>query len=244
MKSKLTGCVMFAAFVCCLYSCGGDGTKETPTETSIVDTTEAAVVPAANTVVTTPVQMMVVTHKVKDFQKWKQGYESHDSVRLAAGIHKYVLGRGVNDSNMILVAMRVDDIAKAQDFGKSADLKKVMQNLGVLGTPDIRYLTATWQDTGMITTALRSRTNFKVKDWDAWFKSFQEGKQQRIDNGIVERVVGHKTDDNKEVSIVTAIVDTAKAYAYWKSDLLKQRRAAGGVIGEPDRFVFKVVHRY
>ena len=63
-------------------------------------------------------------------------------------------------------------------------------------------------------------------------------------NGVVDRVYGHDPDDNTKVSLVTAVTDTAKAFAYWKSDELKKRRAAGGVIGEPKRFLFYVVKRY
>ena len=58
------------------------------------------------------------------------------------------------------------------------------------------------------------------------------------------RAYGHDVDDDHKVELVTAIMDTAKAAAYWKSDMLKKRRVAGGVIGEPDRFVFRVVARY
>jgi len=39
-------------------------------------------------------------------------------------------------------------------------------------------------------------------------------------------------------------MDTAKAFAYYKSDALKKRREAGGVIGEPERFLFRIVQRY
>ncbi|MBC7874517.1 MAG: hypothetical protein H7Y01_11000, partial [Ferruginibacter sp.] len=71
-----------------------------------------------------------------------------------------------------------------------------------------------------------------------------EGRQERIDNGITDRVYGHDADDNHKVMLVTALTDTAKAAAYWKSDMLKKRRAASGAIGEPDRFVFRIVQRY
>ena len=91
---------------------------------------------------------------------------------------------------------------------------------------------------------IRSRSTFSVKDWDAWQKNFQDGKQERLDNGITDRVIGHDADDNKKVSLVTAVIDTAKAFAYYKSDALKKRREAGGVIGEPKRFLFRVVQRY
>ncbi len=245
-KSKCIGLLLSAATVLFFASCGGDGSKEeTSTDSTVVDTSSTtAVTPEVNTIITTPVQMMVVTHKVADFDKWKAGYEAHDSARLANGIHKYVIGRGLQDPNMVLVAMRIDDVAKAKAFGKDPALKKVMQKAGVTGPPSISYITATWQDTAVISSSIRSQTSFAVKDWDAWQKSFEEGKQDRMDNGIAARVIGHDADDPKKVALVTAILDTAKAYAYWKSDALKKRREAGGVIGEPKRFVFTVVQRY
>ena len=83
-----------------------------------------------------------------------------------------------------------------------------------------------------------------VKDWDIWLKGFEDGKQERMDNGIVDRVIGHDLDDNKKVHIAIAITDSAKAFAYFKSDALKKRRIAGGVIGEPDRFVYRIVKHY
>lgn len=245
-KSKFTGLLFCAALIFFLTSCGGDGSKEeTSTDsTTIVDSTTTPVTLEANTIVTTPQSMVVVKHKVSDFAKWKMAYEAHDSARLANGIHKYVIGRGMQDSNMVLIAMKVDDMAKAKAFAKSPALKQIMQKAGVTGAPSFLYLTATWQDTAVINSNIRSRTTFTVKDWDAWLKSFEEGKQERIDNGITVRVVGHDADDSKKVSLVTAVLDTAKAFAYWKSDALKKRRAAGGVIGEPERFVFHVVQRY
>jgi hypothetical protein len=243
---RLATLLFCTAVVFFLISCGGDGTKEeASTDSTAADgNTTTAVVPEVNTIITTPVSMMVVKHKVSNFAKWKDSYEAHDSARLANGIHNYVLGRGLQDSNMVLVALKVDDIAKAKAFGKDPYLKKAMQKAGVTGAPVISYFTTSWQDTAVISSNIRSRTQFTVKDWDAWLKSFEQGKQERTDNGIAERVIGHDADDNKKVSLVTAVLDTAKAAAYWKSDALKKRREAGGVIGEPERFVFQIVKRY
>ena len=81
-------------------------------------------------------------------------------------------------------AEKVDDMAKAKAFAKDPSLKKAMQKGGVTGAPTISFFTATWQDTATLSTNLRSRTTLTVKDWDAWLKSFEEGKQERIDNGI------------------------------------------------------------
>ncbi|HLG39725.1 MAG TPA: hypothetical protein VI461_08650 [Chitinophagaceae bacterium] len=243
--SRLNGLLFGAALVFFLTSCGGDGSEEKATGDSSTTTDTKTTEPApVNTIVTTPEAMMIVTHKVADYAKWIVAYEGHDSARLANGLHKYVIGRGMQDSNMVLIAMKVDDMAKAKAFAKDPALKMVMQKAGVTGAPSISFAISTWQDTAMLSTNLRSRTLFTVKDRAAWEKSFMEGKQQRMDNGITDRVIGHDADDDKKVSLVTAVVDTAKAFAYYKSDALKKRREAGGVIGEPQRFLFHVVKRY
>jgi hypothetical protein len=188
--------------------------------------------------------MVVVTHKVADFAKWMAAYEGHDSARLAAGLHSYVIGRGLEDSNMVMVALKADDTTKAKAFQKDPGLKAAMKKGGVVGVPTISIVTETWQDTAKIDVTLRSRTSLMVKDWDAFAKAFEDGRQERMDNGLIDRVLGHDLDDNKKANIVYAIADTAKAFAYFKSDALKKRRAAGGVIGEPVRFIYRLVKRY
>jgi hypothetical protein len=239
---SLLGMLLF-----CIVSCGGQNDEKDNEATDSVanDTTAAATTATApSTIVTTPQNMMVVTHKVADFDKWLASYEAHDSLRLANGIHNYVIGRGVKDPNMVLVATKVDDTEKAKAFGKSANLKQAMQKAGVSGKPVISLTTMTYQDTGTISTDLRSRTTFKVKDWDKWQRTFDSTRQVRLDNGVIDRAYGHEADDNKNVTIVVAVTDTAKAYAFWKSDRLKQLRAGSGAIGEPERFLFRVVKRY
>lgn len=233
-----------AAILFFLSSCGGGESKETTnTDTTAMESTTVAT--EVNTIITTPVTMMSVTHKVADYDKFQASYDSHDSLRLANGLHSYVIARGVDDPNTIMVVVKADDIEKAKAFSKDAGLKNAMKEAGVIGAPTISFNTSTWQDTSTLAPGtIRSRTTFTVKDWDAWVKSFMEGKQERLDNGITDRVVGHDADDNKKVSLVTAVLDTAKAFAYYKSDALKKRREAGGVVGEPKRFLFQVVKRY
>ena len=235
---KTNSLLCCAAMAFLLLSCSNNADTETTGEdTGLTATT-------ANTIVITPENMLVVIHPVADFAKWKVAYEAHDSARLANGIHKYVLGRGLYDTGMVLAAMKAGDMAQAKSFVNSEDLKKIMQDAGVTGQPKIHFVTATWQDTANLGDVPRSMTTFNVKDWDAWYKNFQEGKQERIDNGISERVVGHVADDNKKVMLVTALTDTTKAFSYYQSDALKKRREAGGLTSEPERFLFRVVQRY
>ncbi len=243
-RSRLACMLLCVAMPFFFASCGGGGSEaKVSTDSTPADSAKVTVTPKVTTI-TTPQSMMVVTHKVSNFAKWEASYDAHDSFRLVNGIHNYVIGRSTQDSNMVMVAVKADDMAKAKAFAKDPGLKKAMQNGGVIGMPSFAFITMTFQDTVAVGSDLRSRTTFTVKDWNAWQKTFQEGEKERIDNGITVRAFGHDADDDKKVELVTAIMDTTKAYAYWKSDMLKQRRAASGVISVPDRFVFRIVKRY
>ena len=243
-QNLLSAGLVFAATAFLLISCGDSGSGENENvESHAADS--AAVAPApVNTIITTPQDMVVVTHKIADFSKWKPAYDSHDSARLANGLHSYVIGRGIQDTNTTLVALKADDLAKAKVFAKNPDLKKAMEKGGVKGAPTIEFVTAVWQDTSNVGSIPRSMTTFTIKDWDSWLKNFEDGKQERLDNGITVRMVGHDADDNKKVVLVTALTDTAKAFAYFNSDALKKRREAGGVVSEPKRFLFNIAARY
>ena len=232
-----------------LFSSCGEGDEKTTDTTETTDSiATTSTMPestmAASTIDTTPQTFIVVRHKVADYAKWKPGYEGHDSMRLASGIHSYAIGRGLQDSNTVLVATKADDVAKAKAFVKDPSLKAAMQKGGVIGTPSISLNTAVYQDTSPAVSDLRSITNFTVKDWDAWRKAFESNRQIRIDNGLSDRAYGYDVDDNHKVTLVLAINDSAKAFAYFNSDLLKQKRAEGGVVGEVKRFIYRIVQRY
>jgi len=245
MKQLRFSCVLvYATVIVFLTSCGGGG-KKSDADTTAMDTSSTAeVTPVTSTVVTTPQSMLVATHKVANFAKWMTSYEEHDSIRLANQIHSYVIGRGVQDSNTVMVAVKVDDMDKAKAFSKDASLKEAMKKGGVMGTPTFNFVTMVFQDTAQVSTDIRASVMFTVKDWDTWQKAFEEGKQSRMENGLATRAYGHDVDDNHKVFVVVALTDTAKAQAYWKSDMLKTKMKDAGVEGEPKRFVFRVVKRY
>jgi hypothetical protein len=218
---------------------GGDTTSTTNTSTST--TTETSTMP---TTITTPQNMLVARQKTNDFTKWKAFYDSRDSNRMANGIHNYVIGRGVQDTSIVFVAMRVDDLAKAKAYAKDPSRQKSMQKFGIASAPTFDVYTLTFQDTARLSTDIRSMSTFTVKGWTNWQKNFEMGNQERMQNGLTTRAYGHDASDTNKVVVVVAIADTAKARAFWNSDSLKQRMARSGVIGQPKRFIYRVVQRY
>lgn len=239
---KFYGSVLCTASTVFLFSCNNadNTTSETTSTDSAVATTEAPV----NTVITTSENIMTVRHKVADYTKWLAGFESADSMKAANGLHNYVIGRSIEDSSMLLVAVKADDMAKAKAFSNSAELKARMKEHGVMGKPDMDFVTTVYQDTAQINTDLRARTELTVKDWDTWKTGFESRRQDRINAGLIDRMYGHQPDDNKKVTIVVAVTDTAKANAFWNSDKLKQDMTEGGVVGKPERFLFRITKRY
>ena len=192
-----------------------------------------------------PMNTMIVRIKVADYAKWKPAYEAHDSSRLANGLHNYVIGRGTEDSNMLLVAMIMDDANKAKAFADSKDLKDKMKESGVVGAPAVMdFLEAVMNDSTAIKATVRVMIRHKVKDWDAWKKSFDSHKQARMDAGLTDKVVGHTVGDTHNVTLVFAVSDMDKAKAFMNSQDLKDKMKEAGVEGAPDIFFYKIAHKY
>lgn len=233
------------AFVFLFLSCNGNESKTaTATTDSTVTNRDSQTKTSVSTVVTTPQDVMIVWHKVADFTKWKASYDEHESMRVSSGIHNYVIGRDAADSDMILVATKVDDVSKAKAFAKSPSLKAEMQKGGVIGAPSITINRLVYQDNAKNMSDLRSMTTFTVKDFDAWKTVFENHIKTRIDNGLTDRVYGYDADDKHKVTVVVAFNDTAKASAFWMSDLLKKQRAESGVVGNVKRHIYHVVQKY
>src|SRR6476620_187950 len=173
-QSKFLLMLFGASITFFLTSCGGGEEKkssDTTTDTTNTTATTTEVTPV-NTISTTPQNMVIVRHKVANFAKWMVAYDEHDSARLADGLHSYVISRDDKDSNVVMLALKADDLAKAKAFSKDPGLKKAMQKGGVMGAPMIKFYTMVFQDTAVIDSKMRTSTMFKVKDWDMWKKSF------------------------------------------------------------------------
>lgn len=228
-----------------LSSCNSGGDKKADEGT---DTTAAKTDTLAPPVVTPsasgPVTIMTIKHKVANYAKWKAAYDSHDSSRLANGLHNYVIARGVDDSNMVMVAMKMDDVDKAKAMAASPGLKERMKQGGVVGPVTMDYTTAVMNDTTAITQTIRVMVKHKVKDWDAWKKVFDAHKQARMDAGLTDRVVGHTIGDDHSVTLVFAVADMAKAKEFMNSKDLKDKMKEGGVEGPPSIFFYRIAEKY
>jgi hypothetical protein len=223
------------------YSCTNAKEEKKADETKTDATAVQPVEPAAQA---KPANVLIIKHKVANFTKWMSSYESHDSARLAYGLHNYVVSRGAKDSNMVMVALKMDDVNKAKEFAAMPDLKERMKKGGVLGTPTFDYRDVQMLDNSTNASTARVMISHKVKDWDAWKKEFDKHKQARMDAGLTDRALSYSIGDNHMVSIVAVVNDMKKAEAFMSSKDLKDKMTAAGVEGPPTIFFYNVVKSY
>lgn len=84
---------------------------------------------------------LLIHHKVADFAHWKGAYDSHLSARQQAGLTEIKLLHHINDANDVVVLFEAADVTRAKAFSESDDLRAKMQEAGVVGLPEILFLT-------------------------------------------------------------------------------------------------------
>jgi len=235
---KRISAIFIAGMMVLFSSCNNDGEKKDETKTA--DTTVAPT-PVVATPAFTPFKVFVIKHKVKDFPKWKTGYLAHDSMRMAYGISQYRLGRGIEDSTMVVVIDKMNDVTKAKEFAAMPSLKDAMTKAGVVGMPTFDYIDVVWNDDSKIDQRDRVMVKHKVKDYDAWKKAYDaEGKATRTANGFTDRAIGRGVEDPNTVYLVFVINDMAKAKARMNSPELKKIMTDAGVEGPPQAFFYRL----
>jgi hypothetical protein len=222
-----------AAIFMCMQSCNSSDNKKDSNSDK-----QGASTPAK------PSDALVVMHKISNFAKWLPAFESDDSAQKANGLTRNVVCRGLDDSNMVLIGFNMADFNKAKGMTVSPELKAKMEKGGVTSAPSFHFVNVQMKDT--TTNAMTDRIIIfsKVKDYDAWKKSFDEHSDVRKNGGVNDRIVGYGFDDKNDVTVVLAINDMKKARDFIKSPELKARMDSAGVVGKPDIFFYHVVKQY
>jgi hypothetical protein len=228
IKTFLLSIFSFLA-VFLLISCGG----EAPKEATESDEPEAEITktPAATD---ESRLLMYVVHDVADYDAWKPGFDAHDSIRLANGIHSIGVARNMENPNTVHISFFIDDIDKAKAFAGSDELKKVMEEVGVVGPPDIHYMKEEYIVTEPTEITERVMIMHEVKDYDAWKVVFDADDSNRREFGLSDRALLRGVDNPNMVYIVFAFENEEKARAMVSSEELKNKMAEAGVIGAPD----------
>lgn len=214
-------------------SCGSGPAKE---DTKAADTAAVAVAdtPAVVKPAFVPFKVIMIQHKVKNFEKWQEAYLANDSLRKAYQISPWMVGRIIKDSNMVFVVDKMEDLTKAESFSKLPGLKKAMKMGGVTGEPGFSYAEIIRNNDSAVESSDRVSVAHHVKDFSIWLKAFDaEGASSRAASGLVDRSIGRSLTDSNMIYITFAVTDMAKAKARVASPELKKVMTDAGVDSPP-----------
>ncbi len=83
---------------------------------------------------------IIVNHRVKDYATWKPGFDGDEANRKATGATLVAVGEKAGDPGNVFMIFNVEDMAKLQEFMANPELQQKMQELGVIGAPDVTVL--------------------------------------------------------------------------------------------------------
>jgi hypothetical protein len=84
---------------------------------------------------------LLVRHRVADFDRWKAVFDGHAEAQRAAGIAVTHVMRNLADAGEVLLLFDVEDVERAKGFVFSPEVPGAREESGVLGLPDIYFLT-------------------------------------------------------------------------------------------------------
>ena len=85
---------------------------------------------------------VLVSHRVNDFDAWREGFDASYEMRKEAGEVSFQLFNGSDNSLFVVGLFEWESLEKAKSFFEDARLKDAMVAAGVAGEPDIHYLTS------------------------------------------------------------------------------------------------------
>ncbi|MGC2109829.1 MAG: antibiotic biosynthesis monooxygenase [Candidatus Korobacteraceae bacterium] len=83
---------------------------------------------------------VLVRHKVSDYNRWKEAFDSHLNTRKRAGETGFRLFHNVDDPAEVVLLLDWASTEEARRFMNSNELRDAMQKAGVVGAPDVHYL--------------------------------------------------------------------------------------------------------
>lgn len=83
---------------------------------------------------------VLVRHRVADFNRWKEAFDTHVIARKRAGEINFHIFHNMEDAHDIFLLFDWSNGDDAKKFMTSGELRDRMQQAGVQGVPEIQYL--------------------------------------------------------------------------------------------------------
>jgi len=82
--------------------------------------------------------ILMVEHRVTDWDTWKRGFDAHRDVQERHGATGYLIYRRQDDPTVVAVLMQFPSRGHLEGFMNDPSLADAMESAGVVGVPQIR----------------------------------------------------------------------------------------------------------
>lgn len=84
---------------------------------------------------------LTIRQTIANYARWKEGFDNHLAARQAGGATDEALVlRNVDNLNEIIVVLGWRDLAQARLFMQSISWQMALQQMGVVGVPEVYFL--------------------------------------------------------------------------------------------------------
>lgn len=181
-----------------------------------------------------PHYVALVTHRVEDVDRWKAGFDDHESARRAAGILGHHINRAEDDPHLITLLLAISDLDQAKAFTSSPDLGEVMQKVGVVSRPEIQWLQPIRDEVVAHRQLPAFLLRHRVADFATWLAGYDDAAELHQSAGIIGHAANRSLDDP---SLIT-VYHQAETFDALHSLLADPKMQAGiqeaGVTSEPE----------
>jgi hypothetical protein len=181
----------------------------------------------------------VVLHtNVADFDSWLAAFDSHEDARRVASILGHHINRSEGDPNELSVFMGLSDLNRAKEFAASDELRERMKASGVIGAPQITYMTPVREAVVWDRQLPAIILSHSVADFDRWLEGYDGAAGLQRENGIIGQAANRSLEDPSVAIVYHQAESFETLRAFLGNDELKEKMQEAGVTSAPDVHFF------
>jgi hypothetical protein len=83
---------------------------------------------------------VIITHEVKDFAIWKNGFDAHETARAAGMVQIIGIYQDIEKPSMVTVIAQFPSLEAVKGFLGDPGMQATMKEAGVIGMPEVKIL--------------------------------------------------------------------------------------------------------
>jgi len=148
-----------------------------------------------------PPAAVTINYQVADFDTWKSAFDGNRQGRIDHGFVGHHINRAEEDPNLLSVYLAAGDVAAAQAYVVSDELKALMQDAGVVSPPQRTWLKPLREAIVWDRQLPAVIVSHEVEDVDRWLAGYDGAAEMQRSAGIVGHAANQVIDEPSRVVV-------------------------------------------